>query len=194
MRYLRHPIMLGLLLLASVLIVTAGAAAAGTIRVTGREFAFGMPSRLQAGAYTFNFANIGRQPHELVLVKLVPGKTINDVLKVVNGPPQAGPPPGLIVGDKPVGATMAQPGKSAAFPVTLTPGTYVALCFITDPRTHKPHAALGMIHSLWVSSSAPATLPATGGTDWAPLGAWLVLLAAGAAGGGWLLRRRAMHT
>ena len=192
MRYFRHPLMLGLLL-ASVLIVTAGAAAR-TIRVTGREFAFGMPSSLHAGSYTFNFANIGRQPHELVLVKLVPGKTIKDVLKVVNGPQQAGPPPGLIVGDKPVGETMAQPGKSSAFPVTLTPGTYVAVCFIPDPRTHKPHAALGMIHSLRVSSSAPATLPDTGGSDWTPLGAWLVLLATGAAGGGWLLRRRAMHT
>jgi hypothetical protein len=37
------------------------------------------------------------------------------------------------------------PGQTAAFPVTLTAGTYGLICFATDPATRQPHFALGMM-------------------------------------------------
>ncbi len=56
-------------------------------------------------------------------------------------------------------------GKSALVAVDLTPGNYVALCFIPDPKTRKPHFMLGMATPFTVSAQtagAPGTLPNTG--------------------------------
>ena len=37
------------------------------------------------------------------------------------------------------------PGETAWTEVDLAPGTYVALCFVFDPATGMPHAAMGMV-------------------------------------------------
>ena len=43
------------------------------------------------------------------------------------------------------------------------PGRYVGVCFIPDPATQKPHAALGMVAELTIGTAAGSgTLPATG--------------------------------
>lgn len=39
--------------------------------------------------------------------------------------------------------------------------TYVAVCFIPDPKTGQPHVEVGMINTVAVSE-APETLPETG--------------------------------
>jgi hypothetical protein len=54
-------------------------------------------------------------------------------------------------------------GQRQWLPTTLQPGNYVAVCFIPDPATGKPHAALGMLREFTVGTAAgPGNLPATG--------------------------------
>ncbi len=79
-------------------------------------------------------------------------------------------------------------------------GTYVAVCFIPDPATGKPHAALGMLREFTVGAAAgPGNLPATGEApvpvalpDTGARGVPLLLLAAalGLFSVGMVLRRR----
>ena len=56
-----------------------------------------------------------------------------------------------------------QAGDRGWLMLNLTPGTYVALCFVPDPETGKAHADLGMIQSFDVSKPVPAAAkqPAT---------------------------------
>ena len=52
-------------------------------------------------------------------------------------------------GDKPLtfagGSGGVEPGQTGFVDLALSPGQYVAMCFITDPASHKHHAELGMI-------------------------------------------------
>ena len=56
------------------------------------------------------------------------------------------------------------PGQTAWTEVDLEPGTYVALCFVFDPATGMPHAAMGMVAVVTVSGgpgTPAADTPAT---------------------------------
>jgi hypothetical protein len=89
----------------------------------------------------------------MVLARLDPGKTRQDVANLFKGPQQGpgGPPPWAHV----VGGLNSLSGHQTAYlTVTLTPGTYVALCLMPDTRSgmHQgtPHAAEGMLSSFTV--------------------------------------------
>lgn len=41
-------------------------------------------------------------------------------------------------------------------------GNYVAICFIPDPATGRPHFLLGMAQQFTVGAAAPTTMPTTG--------------------------------
>jgi hypothetical protein len=82
--------------------------------------------------------NGATQPHEVVLIQLGPGKTIEDVGKWVVD--MKGPPPG-----KPIGGIPAfVPGKSSFFEANLAPGDYGMICFVPDAKDGKPHVQHGM--------------------------------------------------
>jgi len=55
-------------------------------------------------------------------------------------------PPAVPVG----GAQAMAIGQSNFVELELTPGQYVALCFVPDPATGQPHLVLGMITSFAV--------------------------------------------
>lgn len=108
-----------------------------------KDFAFEMP-KLSAGKLAVHVVNRGPQSHEWVLVQLAPGKTPDAFLGWVGAAMAGkveGPPPGQFVGG---GPNMAS-GKEVVVNLDLKAGSYVALCFIEDPKTGKPHAALGMV-------------------------------------------------
>ena len=194
----RRSMLLGVLglLLVPLLVVThrTTAHAQGTaLTVPMVDFAFGLPSRLPPGTYTWNVPNQGQQPHVLILLELKAGKTLQDLLQVLNTPaPTEGPPPGLAAVANEYVDAFAEPGKRASVTLTLHPGNFVAICPVPDPSSGKPHFALGMISELRVREGAttmPSALPNTG-TGYTSVGLWLAGIAISGLIGGWYIRRK----
>ena len=131
-----------------------------------RDFAIEMPAEVRAGTQTWKIVNQGPQPHELIYVKILPGKTFErDVLPLILQDSPQGPPPGPSPFDVTTfgGLAPMEVGLSGWIDVSLTPGNWVALCFVTDPATNKPHDALGMATPFTVrGAGGPPALPATG--------------------------------
>jgi hypothetical protein len=109
---------------------------AGTF--TLRDFSFDMPATLPAGKATYKVVNAGPQLHELNVVKLAPGKVLEDVLAWDERP--SGPPPFEPVG----GMNGLSLDRVGYMTLDLASGDYVAICHIPDPASGVPHAHLGM--------------------------------------------------
>lgn len=117
-----------------------------TISATLKDMKFlGLPKQLAAGTATFQITNRGPQVHEMSLVRLDAGKTQKDVLNLLRSPQgQNGPPPAWAhdMG----GMDVISPQQSAGLRLNLTPGYYVALCFMPDVKKQgEPHVMEGMI-------------------------------------------------
>lgn len=112
--------------------------------ITLRDFAFDMPAELHAGQQTWRVVNEGPQPHELSLIKLAEGKTLDDVMAFMQNP--MGEPPFTDAG----GMQGLDKGNVGYVSINLQPGSYVALCFIPDPASHQAHAEMGMIKAFTV--------------------------------------------
>lgn len=102
------------------------------------DFKFAQP--LTPGRHTIRVRNHAAQPHEIVLVKLMPGKTLDDLMAWVEAGEQ-GPPPAVPVG----GMQAVDQGVVANFDLELEAGEYGALCFVPDVKDGRPHLAHGMI-------------------------------------------------
>jgi hypothetical protein len=61
------------------------------------DFGYTMPKTLPAGHSTLKVVNDGKQHHEVSVLRLAPGKTIEDVKRYLGGKPE-GPPPAEPVG------------------------------------------------------------------------------------------------
>jgi hypothetical protein len=109
-----------------------------------RNFSIDLPASIPAGPLMLQVTNQGSQPHEMGLLKLMPGKTLKDALAFLRKP--AGLPPFGRTG----GMGALNPGMSGWVKLNLAPGNYVALCFVPDRATGTPHFALGMITSFSV--------------------------------------------
>lgn len=132
--------------------VTAGSSSAAidfpaadvTIKLVDYGFESSQP--LTAGRRTIMVENAGPQVHELVLLRLAPGKTTEDFGKWaetgMKGPPPAEPLGGIVGLEK---------GARGTFEVDLTPGDYGLICFVPDHKDGKPHLAHGMMKNLKVS-------------------------------------------
>ena len=124
-------------------------APSGEVSYFGTEFAFEGPETIGAGETIFTLDNTGEQPHMLVMVELLEGKTIDDVTTFIEEEGVEGKPPSWAKNVKM--EAFAKPGKSdTAKPVELTAGNYAMLCFIGDKETKKSHAELGMVKGLTV--------------------------------------------
>ena len=104
------------------------------------DFGFEIPEGLKAGPVTMEVVNSGDQPHELVLMKLQDGKTLEDVRAWMEAG-EEGPPPGEFGG----GVQAIGGGQSTFVTMDLAAGNYIAVCFIPDPATGQPHFLLGMM-------------------------------------------------
>lgn len=111
----------------------------GTIML--KDFAFEVPAgQVLAGKSLYTATNVGKQPHEVNILRLADGKQAADVTNFFAGTPM-GPPPFTSVG----GITAMNPGVSGIFALDLTPGNYVMTCNVPDPMSGKAHLLLGMI-------------------------------------------------
>lgn len=130
--------------------VTAGSSSAepaSDVAVTLKEYSFEMPTELKAGSHTFKVSNQGTQPHEILLLKLAEGKTMADVQAALSNPESGEPPPGDMVG----GALAIGPGLRSWTTLELTPGNYMAICFIPDSGDGKSHLEHGMMMPIKVN-------------------------------------------
>jgi hypothetical protein len=119
------------------------------------DYSFALDSMLPRGQQTIRVRNTGAQGHDLVMMKLAPGKTAEDVARSMN--PERARRPGqkdepaepLETLIRPGGGGIAaiHPGMEAFFTTNLTPGEYVLVCMATAPdgRSHIEH---GMVRQI----------------------------------------------
>lgn len=110
-----------------------------------KDFAFALPSEIKAGEQVWQVFNDGPQTHEIALIRLAEGKTMEDVI-AFNNAHGAGEPPYTNIG----GFQGIDPGKTGWLHLDLEPGTYVAICHIPDPASGKSHSELGMVQMFTV--------------------------------------------
>lgn len=127
-----------------------------TADVTMTEFVFeGLDGvTLPAGPQVWRFSNRGAQAHHMVLFRTPQLLAQDDVTAMVDAFMSATPtpPPSWWNESVWVGyAAIMSPGQSMETEFALTPGTYVALCFIADPETGMPHLMEGMAQSFTVA-------------------------------------------
>jgi hypothetical protein len=126
--------------------VTAGAGApadqlpAADITVKIADYSFEPSQPITPGHHTILVENAGPQQHEIVLLKLSPGKSVGDFGKWAMAG-MKGAPPGVPLG----GLGSLEKGGSGVFSVDLAPGDYGFICFVPDVKDGKPHLAHGMV-------------------------------------------------
>ena len=107
------------------------------------NFGYVMPASFKKGDLV-KVVNQSNEAHEMAIVQLAPGKTVQDILAWANKPTAT--VPFLFVG----GMAAIAPGSADWLRLSLNPGRYVTFCLVTDPATGKPHVMLGMISPLTV--------------------------------------------
>jgi hypothetical protein len=124
---------------------TPASTLAGDDTLTLEDYAFTLTHPLRAGTRTIYVENKGVQLHEVMVLTLAPGKSLQDLVQWASrGMP--GPLPA-----RPLGGIVAlDPGRNAAFAVTLAPGSYVLACFIPDKNDGKAHLLHGMMKEITV--------------------------------------------
>jgi hypothetical protein len=115
-----------------------------TIKLT--DYAFDLSKPLAAGSQVIQVENVGHQAHELVLARLLPGKTIQDIERWEKGGEKGLPPVSAIGGIAPMDVK-----EVGQFTVELTPGDYALICFVPDSKDGKAHLMHGMVKSITVS-------------------------------------------
>ena len=111
----------------------------GDMTLTLQDYGFVASNDFTAGKHTLRVENKGPQEHEIEIVKLNDGKTVEDLMGWLQK--MDGPPPGVALG----GAAPMAPGLANLIDVDFTPGTYVALCFVPDMKDGAPHFVHGMV-------------------------------------------------
>ena len=108
--------------------------------LTLEDFKFSVPRPFTAGPNTIRVFNTGTQAHEVVVVKLAPGASVNDFLDTFR--------PGVVVSPagKPIGGLVGlDPGHEGYVQADFAPGRYGLICFLPDFLTRGPHFARGML-------------------------------------------------
>jgi uncharacterized cupredoxin-like copper-binding protein len=127
---------------------TSGAPAelpAADVTVRLIDYGFEPSQPLTPGRHTIRVENAGPQVHELVLLKLAPGKKTEDFGRWAESG-MKGPPPA-----EPIGGVVAlEKGGNGSFDVDLTPGDYGFICFVPDAKDGKPHLVHGMMKTIKV--------------------------------------------
>ena len=122
------------------------------VTVVGNDYVFQAPDTLPPGPTLFAFENQGEVRHEVVLVRLTEGTTMEQIMEAAQG---GGDPSSLTEGG--VGILLADPGQSAAtrLHADLVPGrTYALICNLTDGPEEVPHTQLGMRDSFYVREAS----------------------------------------
>lgn len=124
------------------------------------DFAFGLPLELPAGEQTWLIENVGEQWHELIVIPVPDGTTLEDAMSLLmamegGGEESAGEEGGAGMPEFAAVWSPMSAGERAWVEVDLAPGTYLVSCFIEDIHSdeHAIHAALGMIQIITVTEA-----------------------------------------
>jgi hypothetical protein len=134
----------------------AAQAAATVYTVTATDYAFAAADTIPAGLVTIQLVDAGKEPHQVVVMRIDSGKTITDVQTMLASPNMV--IPGWI--NFPIGVSVIVPGDTGNATALLAPGHYAMVCFLSSPDG-KPHFVQGMIRPFEVAASAatPAAEP-----------------------------------
>jgi hypothetical protein len=131
-----------------------GAAPSATTTIRLLDYGFAVDRQLTAGEHTIRVSNAGADAHDLVMMKLAPGITLDDVSRTMNpeGVRRAGGEatptmPFESLGVPAGGIAAIHPGMEAFFTTTLTEGDYILLCMATAPdgRSHIEHGMIQLV-------------------------------------------------
>lgn len=121
-------------------------------RVDMADFTFTQVPPMDSGPVVLEVINSGREPHEMVIIRLE-GVTLDSALAIMMAPPPpegaapSGPPPFRFAG----GLQAIMPGQRAWATVDLPPGNYALVCFIPSGANEgRPHIGLGMVRGFTV--------------------------------------------
>lgn len=125
---------------------TAAAAAplVGDITLTLADYSFTPSTPFTAGKHMIRVVNSAQQPHEVVFVRLAPGKTGAEFAAFAEKP--EGAPPGELLG----GASFIVGPVENFVELELTPGDYSMMCF-HPAKDGKSHIAHGMVQDFKVN-------------------------------------------
>lgn len=130
------------------------------LRVALVDFAFGLPVKLTAGEQTWLIENLGQQWHELIIIPVPDGTTLEDAMMLLMAVEEGAEGEGGMPEFAAVWSPMSA-GEKAWMTVDLAPGTYLVSCFIPDVNSdeHAIHAELGMIQIVTVTDTVTYTDP-----------------------------------
>jgi hypothetical protein len=128
------------------LVVTPSTAApaaepTATTTMTLADYKFDLATPLKSGQNVVRVENSADQPHEVVLFKLAPGKTMKDFQAWLPVSNKGAMPPAMPMG----GVVGLSKGQHATFNANLDAGDYVLVCFLEDAKDGKPHFLHGMV-------------------------------------------------
>lgn len=108
--------------------------------ITMHDYGYAMSGKLSAGTRTLRLVNKGPQEHHIMMQRLLPGRTLDDVAKWQDAG-RKGPRP-----VQPVfwGTTRQSAGAILYAVVKLEKGGYILLCRVPDSKDGKPHVEHGM--------------------------------------------------
>lgn len=131
----------------------------GTVRMF--DFNFEFPNPVAPGRQVWEVTNTGQQAHELLLTRSPEPVTAEQIMELMAGESEEATPtgggPSFADLEQVGGLGWLSPGATAWTEVDLTPGTYVAFCFVPDPETFMPHAMMGMIAVFTVDEAGAGT-------------------------------------
>lgn len=123
----------------------AASAPAPDVVVTMTDFTWTFSKPITAGRRVVRVVTaVKSQPHEFMVVRLPPGKTVQDVMAWIAHP--VGLPPAETI----EGIAPMQPGTVDYSIVDFKPGRYVLICLVRDAKDGQPHVAHGMVKEFTV--------------------------------------------
>jgi hypothetical protein len=116
---------------------------AADLRIELVDFSFVVEGEPAAGPGIAEVANTGAEPHEVVLLRLAEGATVQDAMAfMMAGEEAAGAPPFEFAG----GAGPLATGLTAWYEFDVPPGEYGLICFLPSLTNEgAPHFMLGMV-------------------------------------------------
>ena len=115
------------------------------------EYGFKVDGQLSAGPQVLKAANVGAQPHEMIMFSSpapVTKEQIGQLLELAATGATPAPQSGLPNPEEFVNAAYVAPlslGTTAWLATNLQPGHHVLICFVPDLESGAPHVVLGMV-------------------------------------------------
>jgi hypothetical protein len=112
-----------------------------SVTITMIDYAFLPSAPLPVGKHVIRVVNQGPEPHEVLLMKLAPGKSVEDMRTYLEAQDfqSAGP-----ISSSLGGVVIEEVGGEAYFEAELTSGNYVLFCTLAAPDG-RPHWEHGML-------------------------------------------------